>query len=44
MKLKGTVCGYKEKGESGGPEITIAISDHKDMIIPMPKKVIITEE
>ena len=40
MKLKGKIVGYKEKGDSGFPEITIGIPKMNDTTtIPLLKEV-----
>ena len=44
MYIRGTICGYKAKGESGYPEISIAILNKNDVVVPIMKRVVLTEE
>ncbi len=42
--IRGSICGYKAKGDSGYPEISIAILNKNDVVVPIMKRVILTEE
>ncbi len=44
LYIRGTICGYKAKGESGYPEISIAILNKNNVLVPIMKRVILTEE
>ena len=44
MKIKGTICGYKNKGSSGYPELIICISNAEDLMVPLSKRVVVIDD